>query len=100
MNAQDEATDASNIKESFHGKNPVDYVPVRKQLRFLVFTHRRNGSARCGYPVETRNMLSDEESSGPEPHFFQINVNDRSEEERHDLREKEAACYRYAQGPS
>ena len=53
-----------------------------------------------GCRTEVGNMLSDEESSGPEPYILQVNVNDRSEKERHDLREEKTAYYGYAESPS
>src|SRR5262245_38923184 len=66
----------------------------------LIFTHRRNRSGGRGGRVEIGDVPSDEESSGPEAYFFEVNVNDRSKEQRHDLREKKAAYDGYSKSTS
>src|SRR5262245_54260179 len=66
----------------------------------LIVTHRGNGFSRRRPDVELCCTLSGELPTYPEPCILHANVNDRGEEERHDLREEKPTNYGNAEGSS
>src|SRR5438270_8730395 len=72
------------------------YEPRITLITKLVFA---NGPGAMRH-IQFGETPSGKESPHREPRVIQVNVNDRSEEQRHDLREEKPANYRYAESSS